>query len=235
MITIIHQILIKISVPGFRMRYYQEKREGLYSGATFLTAYALLSLPLSFISTVISISILTPILELDFSSWAYATGTLWASYVAAEQVTVAVLMVVKRPLIGATAVLYMALLSLVIASGGVRSLRTLPNWLAAVSLALPTRYVSLALNQLAMDTPAFANLPYNETVPCPGVAELCRYPDGKTYLIERFTREGENISEVLNVDLNLLISLAFSVGLIILNSVLYLIPLPARIKSKFRE
>lgn len=201
----------------------------------FLTAYALLSLPLSFVSTMITIGILTPILELDLSSWAYACGVLWASYVAAEQVTVAVLMVVGKPITGAITVLYMTLVSLVIASGAIRSLKGLPYWLAAVSTALPARYASLALNQLAIDVPASLNLHYNESFACPGIPELCRYPDGRSYLIERFTREGENISEVLNVDLNLLISLAFAVGLSILNSVLYLLPLPARVKAKFRE
>ncbi|XP_072761268.1 ATP-binding cassette sub-family G member 5 [Anoplolepis gracilipes] len=221
--------------PGFRARYYQEKREGLYGGAMFLTAYNLLSLPLSFISTLITIGILVPILELDLPSWAYASGILWSSYVAAEQVTVAVLMVVGRPITGAITVLYMTLLSLVIASGAIRSLKNLPYWLATVSTALPTRYASLALNQLVVDTPILSNLPYNESFTCPSSAELCRYPDGKTYLIERFTKEGENISEVLNIDLNLLISLAFAVGLIILNSVLYLLPLPAKVKAKFRE
>ncbi|XP_012286014.1 ATP-binding cassette sub-family G member 5 [Orussus abietinus] len=224
-----------ILFPGFRARYYQEKREGLYGGAMFLSAYTLLSLPLSFISTMMAVGILIPILELDLSSWAYACGMLWSTYVAAEHITVAVMMIIERSMIAATTVLYVTLLSIVIASGGVRSLRNLPNWLAAVSTALPSRYASLALNQLAIDVPTFVNLPYNESIPCPGIQDLCRYPDGKTYLIERFTREGENISEVLNVDLNLLISLAFALGLVILNSVLYLLPLPARVKAKFRE
>lgn len=201
----------------------------------FLTAYTLLSLPLSFVSTLITIGILVPILELDLPSWAYASGTLWASYVAAEQVTVAFFMIVARPLTGAITVWYMTLVSLLVASGGVRSLKNLPNWLAALSTAMPTRYASLALNQLTMDTPSFANLPYNESVSCPGIPELCRYPDGRSYLIKRFTREGENTSEVLNVDLNLLVSLAFALGLVILNSVLYLLPLPAKVKAKFRE
>ncbi|XP_047343548.1 ATP-binding cassette sub-family G member 5 isoform X1 [Vespa velutina] len=221
--------------PGFRARYYQEKREGLYGGAMFLTAYTLLSLPLSFISTLITISILIPILELDLSAWAHTSGILWSSYIAAEQITVALLMILENSLTGAITVLYVALLSLGIGSGAIRSLRNLPHWLATISSALPARYASLALNQLAMDMPIFSNLPYNETVTCPGIPELCRYADGRTYLIERFTREGENISEVLNVELNLLICLAFAVGLIILNSILYLLPLPARVKAKFRE
>ncbi|XP_028524448.1 ATP-binding cassette sub-family G member 5 isoform X2 [Apis cerana] len=221
--------------PGYRARYYQEKREGLYGGAMFLTAYALLSLPLSFVSTMITIGILVPILELDLSTWAYACGVLWASYVAAEQITVAVLMIIGKPFTGGIIVLYMTLVSLIVSSGTIRSLKGLPYWLAAISTTLPARYASLALNQLAIDMPIFLNLHYNESFTCPGIPELCRYPDGRSYLIERFTREGENISEVLNVDLNLLISLAFAVGLSILNSVLYLLPLPARIKAKFRE
>ncbi|KAK0166644.1 hypothetical protein PV327_004136 [Microctonus hyperodae] len=221
--------------PGFRARYYQEKREGLYGGAMFLSSYTLLSLPLSFISTIITIGILVPILELDLVSWAYASGILWASYVTAEQLTVAFFMVVRRPLTGAITVLYLTLLSLLVASGGVRSLRNLPKWLAAISSALPVRYASLAINQLTIDTPSFLNLPYNESLSCPGIPGLCRYPDGRAYLVERFTREGENISQVLNIDLNLLISLAFALGLVILNSIFYLLPLPAKIKAKFRE
>lgn len=201
----------------------------------FLSAYALLSLPLSFISTLAAAGILIPVLELDVSAWAYSSGVLWASYVAAEQILIAILMIVGNPMTGASAVVYASLVSVVIASGGVRSFRNLPDWLAAVSTALPTRYASLALNEVVTNVTALSNLAYNETVTCPGDPSLCRYPDGRTWLIERFTREGENISEVLNRDLNLLISLAFAFGLVILNSVLYLLPLPASVKAKFRE
>lgn len=113
--------------------------------------------------------------------------------------------------------------------------RNLPDWLSTVSTALPNRYASLALNQLAMEMDNFKNLNYNDTITCPGIPELCRYKDGNAYMRERFTKDTDNISQVLNVELNLLISLAFSVGLVILNSVLYLLPLPATVKAKFRE
>lgn len=202
----------------------------------FLSAYTLLSLPLSFISTIAATGILVPILELDAASWARSSGVLWATYVAAEQITIAVLMVVGNPMTGALVVAYAMLVSVVVASGTMRAFKHLPDWLAAVSTALPTRYASLALNQLVIDVPELNNLPYNRTFPCPSEdSSICRYSDGKKYLIERFTREGENITEVLNTNLNLLISLAFAFGLVILNSVLYLLPLPASVKAKFRE
>ena len=115
------------------------------------------------------------------------------------------------------------------------SSRNLPDWLSMVSTALPARYASLALNQLALEVDNFRNLNYNDTITCPGIPELCRYKDGNTYLRERFTKEAENISQVLNIELNLLISFAFSVGLVLFNGLLYLLPLPASVKAKFRE
>lgn len=223
------------AVPGFRARYYQEKREGLYGGATFITTYTMLSLPLSFISTLMSVGILMPVLDFNVTSWVYASGILWASYIVTEQITIATLMLIKRPITAAITVLYFTVMALTIASGTLRSLHKLPDWLTTVTIGLPIRYASLALNQLALDMSTFSNLPYNETIACPAASEVCRYPEGRAYLVERFTIEGDNKSQVLNVDLNLLISLAFSVGLILFNSVLYLLPLPSSVKAKFRE
>lgn len=199
----------------------------------FIASYALLSLPLSFITTMISVGILMPVLDFNLSSWIYASGVLWASFVVTENATLAALMLIKRPITAAITVLYFTLISIVIASGVLRSFRGLPDWLYSVSTALPSRYASLALNQLAIDMSNFDNLPYNETIACPGPEELCRYENGRSYLKKRFTID-DNL-QVLDVDLNLLISLAFSVGFVIFNSVLYLLPLPASIKIKFRE
>ncbi|OXU21078.1 hypothetical protein TSAR_015316 [Trichomalopsis sarcophagae] len=220
--------------PGFRARYYQEKREGLYGGAMFITSYTMLTLPLSFLSTIMSVGILVHIIDLDALLWIKASAILWASFVATEQVTVAVLMLVKRPMSAAIAVLYVMLVTLVVASGSLRSIRNLPDWLGVVSTALPGRYASLGLNQLAMQMSSFKNLNYNDSITCPGIQELCRYPDGDTFLKERFMRETDR-TEPLAVNSNLIITLAFSVGLVILNSVLYLLPLPATVKAKFRE
>jgi ATP-binding cassette subfamily G (WHITE) protein 5 (sterolin 1) len=70
-----------------------------------------------------SVGILVPILELDIISWIKASGVLWASFVATEQITVATLMLVKRPMIASIAVLYLTLVTLTVASGSMRSLR----------------------------------------------------------------------------------------------------------------
>lgn len=221
--------------PSFRMRYYQEKREGLYGGTIFFLSYTLLSLPLSLISTLITIGILVPLLNLNLSSWFYISCTLWASYIAAEQLAIAFLMVIECPFTGAITALCVVLVSLLIASGAMRSFKNLPEFMVAFSSGLPARYASLVLNKLALDSPELQNLPYNETTNCPGNKELCRYPDGKTYFVERFTRDGENQINVFNFHFNFFISLAFSLGLIVFNSILYTLTLPGRLRRKFRE
>lgn len=217
------------------MRYYQEKREGLYGGTMFFISYTLLSLPISLISTLITIGTLVSLLNLNIMSWFCIAGTLWASYIAAEQLVIAFLMFIECPFTGAITSLYVILVSLLIASGAMRSFKNLPEWLVAVSSGLPIRYASITLNKLVLDSPELQNLSYNETINCSGNKEFCRYPVGKAYLSERFTREGESQSNVLSVNLNLFVTLAFSAGLIIFNSILYTLPLPARLKVKFRE
>ncbi|KAJ8687851.1 hypothetical protein QAD02_023646, partial [Eretmocerus hayati] len=107
--------------PGFRARYYQESREGLYGGASFVSSYALLSLPLSLISSLMSLGILVPVLELEPVNWLKALGLLWVSFVVSEQLTVAALMVIKRPPSAALTSLCIVLVSLVVATGNLRS------------------------------------------------------------------------------------------------------------------
>jgi hypothetical protein len=65
----------------------------------------------------------------------------------------------------------------------------------------------------------------------------CRYADGMAYITERYGRDnnGDVLSDMLELDVNLAITFAFPVGLAVFNSLLYLVPLPAFIKAKFRE
>jgi hypothetical protein len=65
----------------------------------------------------------------------------------------------------------------------------------------------------------------------------CRYADGTAYLKERYGRDDNDadLSDMLDLDVNLAVAFAFPVGLAIFNSLLYLLPLPAFIKAKFRD
>ena len=58
-------------------------------------------------------------------------------------------------------------------------------------------------------------------------------------MAERFGRESADdsaaLAEFLEPDFNMGVSFAFAIGLVIANFLLYLVPLPAFVKAKFRE
>ena len=63
----------------------------------------------------------------------------------------------------------------------------------------------------------------------------CRYINGTHYLQEKYGYEEGDVAAIMDTWFNLGISFVFPLGLFFLNLVLYLIPLPAFVKAKFRE
>lgn len=65
----------------------------------------------------------------------------------------------------------------------------------------------------------------------------CRYSNGQSFLTERYARDNTDLifSGILDFDLNLGVTLAFALGMLVFNIFLYLVPLPAFVKAKFRE
>jgi len=64
---------------------------------------------------------------------------------------------------------------------------------------------------------------------------IFRYLNGTHFLVEKYGSEPGVLDEFMNQHFNLGLSFAFPLGIFILNLVLYLIPLPAYVKAKFRE
>ena len=62
-----------------------------------------------------------------------------------------------------------------------------------------------------------------------------RYVNGTHYLIEKYGYQGSELSYFLDQWFNFGVCFVFPAGLFLLNLVLYLIPLPAFVKAKFRE
>lgn len=120
-----------------------------------------------------------------------------------------------------------------------RSLVGLPDWLYYLSHVIVYRYVAAVLHeQTFLDK--LPNLPVNATAVCPdNNAEYgCRYRNGTYYLLERyhFPQNGLDLGrQDLDLWSNFGLSFAFFGGMLTLNLILYLVPLPAFIKSKFRD
>ncbi|KAL3268131.1 hypothetical protein HHI36_007258 [Cryptolaemus montrouzieri] len=240
-----------ILFPRYRTRYFQESQEGLYGGTLFLTTYNMMSIPFSFFSTAIASAIIFPLLGSfeDIMEYFYFTLILWACYIFSEQQTMAILMIVKDYLSAAIFSIYITCICVTLSSGILRSMKGLQDWLFYLTYATQARYASAFLHRQTFLNPILHEaLPYNETKNCSNMNLLdasalsatdpyCRYPNGQAFLTERYSRDPTDVifSGILDFDLNLGVTLAFALGMLIFNLFLYIIPLPAFVKAKFRE
>lgn len=131
-----------------------------------------------------------------------------------------------------------------------RSIKGLQEWLYYLTYATQVRYASAFLNRQVFLNPLLQNtLPYDARQNCSNIHLIetsnfngapnlnCKYVNGQSFLTDRYSRDPTDVifSGILDFDVNLGATFAFSVGMIIFNMFLYLVPLPTYIKAKFRE
>ncbi|XP_044266186.1 ATP-binding cassette sub-family G member 5 [Tribolium madens] len=237
--------------PVFRTRYFQESQEGLYGGALFLITYNLVSIPFSFVSVAAASAILYPLIGgfEDPTQYLYFALVLWACYIFAEQQTMAILMVVKSHLSAAIFSIYITCICITLSSGILRSIKGLQQWLYYLTYATQVRYASAFLNRQTFLIPELLEtLPYDLKHNCTNMnlietaasssSGFCRYSNGQEFLVERYSRDKTDVifsDGILDFDMNIGITFAFALGMVVFNLFLYLIPLPAFVKAKFRE
>ncbi|XP_018791255.1 PREDICTED: ATP-binding cassette sub-family G member 5 [Bactrocera latifrons] len=209
--------------PIWRKRFSQDTPEGLYSGATLLIAYNSIAIPFSLISAVFASCVIYPLLlDPKFPNgtvFAYLLVALWSSFVLAEQLSIAFLLVVKVPFNAAIAVTYILVISIALASGTVRSFKGLQPWLQENTKGTHTRYVSSLLHSIAFQSRKMNCTP-TASVICPKPAD---------FLHERLGMADPD--ETIDVAA----SCAFAVGLAAFNMLLYLFPMPRCVKQKFKD
>ncbi|XP_066990295.1 ATP-binding cassette sub-family G member 5 isoform X1 [Macrobrachium rosenbergii] len=230
-----------------RTRYYHEAREGLYRGPLFIMTYNLFSIPVSYINAMAASAIVffglglgdTAVEGPDWMGWVIFGSVLWAVWAFVEQQTIALMMIVKSSYSAAATSVSLTTFYLLIASASLRSLVGLPDWLYYLSHVIVFRYAAAVLHEQAF-LDKLPNLPVNSTADCPdNNAEYgCRYRNGTYYLLERyhFPENGLDLGRHdLDLWYNFGLCFSFFGGMLVLNLVLYLVPLPSFIKSKFRD
>ncbi|GBP27627.1 hypothetical protein EVAR_102881_1 [Eumeta japonica] len=178
---------------------------------------------------------------------------LWSCYVFAEQQAMAVMMFVKNSLVAASVNIYLACIYIMLASGVLRSYRGYEEWLYYLTYVTQTRYVSIFLHRSVFKQSIFRHLPYSDKENCTSTTSPiqtapnlisnsnanCRYSNGDDFLSERFGAKdfiGEiQTSSDFDLQFNMAIAFAFALGIMVINKFLYLMPLPAHVKDKFRE
>ncbi|XP_064091004.1 ATP-binding cassette sub-family G member 5-like [Macrobrachium nipponense] len=230
-----------------RTRYYHEAREGLYRGPLFIMTYNLFSIPVSYVNAMGASAIVFFGLGLgdsavegpDWMGWLIFGSVLWAVWAFVEQQTIALMMIVKSSYSAAATSVSLTTFYLLIASASLRSLVGLPDWLYYLGHVIVFRYAAAVLHEQAF-LDKLPNLPVNSTADCPdNNAEYgCRYRNGTYYLLERyhFPENGFDLGRNdLDLWYNFGLCFSFFGGMLVLNLVLYLVPLPSFIKSKFRD
>ncbi|KAL0277043.1 UNVERIFIED_CONTAM: hypothetical protein PYX00_004464 [Menopon gallinae] len=226
-----------------RTRYYQESQEGLYGGPLFYIVYTIYSLPFSFLSTLASARII--LLLSDFTEendWLRLSCAIWSGILLAEHQTMAIMMVVQTQITAGLCSFLITMLTLVLGSGSLRSYSGLPEWLLYLTYGTQPRYLGSFLNHEYLWN-GRNDLPFSKEHSCENRSSLgdtdswlCRFSSGQDYLRERYARDSDlHVHLISEPNLSLSISLGFSVGLIFLNSLLYLVPLPGFVKAKFRQ
>nr|XP_022912669.1 ATP-binding cassette sub-family G member 5 [Onthophagus taurus] len=173
---------------------------------------------------------------------------LWACYLFSEQQTMAILLIVKNHLSAAIFSIYITCVCITLASGILRSIKGLQDWLYYLTYGTQVRYASAFLNKKIFLSPIIqGTLPYDSKINCTNINLIemgnslsdpyCRYAFGESFLTERYTRTATDLifNEILDEKMNIGITYAFAVGFIVFNLFLCLIPLPAFVKAKFRE
>ncbi|XP_045475616.1 ATP-binding cassette sub-family G member 5 [Harmonia axyridis] len=235
----------------YRTRYFQESQEGLYGGTLFLTTYNLVTIPFSFLTTAMATAIIYPLIGSfdEPMEYLYLTLILWACYLFSEQQTMAILIMVKDRLTAAIFSTYITCICIAVGSGILRSMKGLQDWLYYLTYGIQARYASSFLHRQIFLTPEMQRaLSFDDSKNCSGMNLIetssllsnnpyCRYASGQAYLTERYSRDATDVifNGVLDFDINLGVTFAFAVGMLVFNLFLYILPLPAFIKAKFRE
>ncbi|UYV84946.1 ABCG5 [Cordylochernes scorpioides] len=222
-----------------RTLYYQESRCGRYGGPLFIFTQIVTSLPISLLTVWASASIIYigAGLRPEWDRWAMFCGALWAVYVFAEQQTMSLMLLIRNQYTAFLTSTYILLVYIILASGTVRTLLALPQWLNFLSYGIIYRYAGLffsenefAGNEQLMNVPSL-NMTSGDPVACPfnNVPGRCVFLDGDHYLTLRYDPVD------LNIWLNWTLCFVFAGGMWLVNLVAYLVPLPAFIKTKFRD
>ncbi len=239
-----------ISLAPERTRYYQESREGVYGGSLFLLTNWLQSLPVSLTTTLIAAMITFRGLHADdVDEYAYFPDlvtvwlTLWACYSFAEQHTLSILLFVKSSYSAISASVAIAIVYLLLGSATLKAYNGMPSALAHLTYATQTRYAGAVLHRAEFfNRSSLVELPWlNDNgveIACSRsqFGFGCRYINGTHFLAEKYGfASGAKLDDFFDVWFNVGVSVVFAVGLFFVNLLLYVIPLPAFVKAKFRE
>lgn len=233
-----------------RNRFYEESsRFSLYRGPLFIFTTILSSLPFSLVTVWLSGSIMywsAGFRADDYwvERWTIFCALLWAIYTFSEQHTVALMCFIRSPYTACVTSITFLMFYLILGSGTLRSVLAMneTKWLEYINYANIYYYTGWTLhfnefsnNELLDRTPSVNDVGVILSCPPNVMPGRCMFVNGTHFLSQRFS-QGANWPEFsINFWRNFALSFVFVLTSYALNIIVYVVPLPASLKSKFRE
>ncbi|GIY41732.1 ATP-binding cassette sub-family G member 5 [Caerostris darwini] len=242
-VSFISAAVTAITHAPHRNRYYQESRDGIYRGPLFILSTIVYSLPLSLVTVTAAATIIYTGSKLreEWENWATFCAVLWTVYTFAEQQTIATMMIIRSSYTTFITNAYILIIYITFASGTVRSLTALPEWFYYMTHGVIYRYAGAFLQENEfLNNPLLDRANYlngTEALPCTtNIPGSCVYVNGNHYLLQKYPTDSGRIEDSdLHYWLNFGLCFVFVGGMWVLNTILHLVPLPAFIKTKFRN
>lgn len=174
--------------------------------------------------------------------WNMFCAILWAVYTFAEQFTIAIMCFVKSPFIAALSTIYFLCFDLILGSGSLRSMLAAPDWLYYMNFVniyywsgWTLHFDEMQFNNQLVRPPAIADNNTVEACLSNIIPGKCMFLSGNHFLEQRF----KDVKDIPEWSLmhwkNFAFIYMFVLAFYIINSIVYIVPLPASLKSKFRD
>ena len=174
--------------------------------------------------------------------WTIFCAVLWAIYAYAEQHTIAVMCFIKSPFVAAVTTIYLLCFDLVLGSSALRSMLAAPDWLYYINFVNIYYWSGWTLNfnefqhNQALDrSPFVADNATLEACQANIIPGKCIFLSGNHFLDQRL-KEAKDVSEWSLIHWkNFAFIYIFVIAFYLINTIVYIVPLPASLKSKFRD
>ncbi|XP_053203807.1 ATP-binding cassette sub-family G member 5-like isoform X2 [Panonychus citri] len=256
-ITVINFITPALTAYSFaphRNRFYEESsRLSLYRGPLFILTQILTSIPFNMITIGMCGSLIYWAAGLRYDSyylerWGLFTAILWAVHTFAEQHTVAFLCFIKSPFTASVTSSTFLNLYMIFGCAFLRSTLSAPEWMSYLEFGNIYYYAYWSFSFLEFHdnnnlTQAPALSPTTnllEECPMNVIPGKCLFINGTHFLSQRY-KEGIDASKNLLPEWslthykNFALNFVFILSSYALNTIVYIIPIPGSVKSKFRD
>ncbi|KPM06683.1 ABC transporter sub-family G-like protein 12 [Sarcoptes scabiei] len=242
-ITFLTPIITSYCFYQHRNRFYEDSsRLSIYRGPSLIVTNILANLPMSLLQIITYWTTAFRIDEYWLERWIVFCSVLWGLYTFVEQLTIGLMCFVRSSFNASLSASYFLTPFLIMGSTSFRSMLASPNILYYINWLNIYYWAGWTLHfiefQFNTDLVRVPHVSTNNTVElCSSnvVPGKCMFLSGNHYLDQRF-RDIKDIPEwSLIFWKNFAFIFIFAIGAYLINTVIYVIPLPASLKSKFRD